>query len=116
MRSGRIIRKINKLVSEDSICLGIDDANVCGAGMWCADFDGHGEDLAGREGLDVCGVVLKHVAFAEGEVARSCVEIFLGLADLEFGLDVALIVAGLVVEDLFAACCFQSWAGLTRWW
>lgn len=62
--------------------------------------------------MDVVGVVRVLVTLAKPDVALCSIVISLGGRDLQFSLDVAIVVSFLVVVDLFSTCRLHTCAQL----
>jgi len=78
------------------------------------DLDGEGHDLASGVGNNVVLVVFELVALAKVDVATLGVEVALSVGNLEFTLDVAVVIRGLVVIHLLPAGSLHGIAGHTR--
>lgn len=79
--------------------------------MRSSNVNGDGNYFACGEALHVGCVVGVFVAFAEPNVTFFGVVVALGCSDLEFALNVAVAVTGLVAVDLGTTGSFHSGAG-----
>jgi hypothetical protein len=97
--------------AEDGVAGGGNDRDVGDTGVRGADVDLDLDFLADGVLLDVLGVVVVLEALAEPDVASGGVVVGLAVGDLELALDVAVVVAHLVVVHLLTASLGESVTG-----
>jgi len=94
--------------ADDGVGSSVDDRDVGGTGVRSADLELDGNLLAGGVCLDEVLVVLVLEAFAKPDVTLSGLVVGLGLGNLEFALDVTIVITSLVVVNLLAASSLES--------
>lgn len=86
--------------SNDRVCSGVDDGNIGNSSVWCADIELEWNNLSSGVALNIGGVILELESFAEPDVASLSVVVCLTAGNLEFSLDVSVVVRELVVVNL----------------
>lgn len=101
-------------LANDLVGRGVDDGNVCNTSVWCADVEGHVDDLAGCVRLNFVRVVGVLEAFAEPDLTLVGIVVGLRGGNLELALDVAVVVRLLVVVYLGSTSGLHCSTGHSR--
>lgn len=92
-----------------------DDRNVRNTKVRGANVEGDGYVVTNVVRLNLVRIVFVFESLARPNITFSRVKVGLTVGDLEFALDVAVVVGFLVVEHLLAAGCRHGRAGKTGW-